>query len=252
MSVLSGARRVLLVHAHPDDETLATGALIAELVERGVEVRVVTATRGERGELTPAVSGVEPGSDQLVALREGELASALRTLQVAGHAFLGSPPARAAGQTQERTYRDSGMRWITETVAGPADDSDGESLTAAKLSDAAADLEAYVDAIGPDVLISYDENGGYGHPDHVRTQEITREVAKTRGLPMLEVIPPDREVGGDLDRIEWSELSAHLPSVREALQAHASQLTVDGDEVVHVGGQREPIVTRIGLRPVEL
>ena len=254
MSLLDDARRVLFVHAHPDDETLATGALIADLadlVERGVEVGVVTCTRGERGELMPGVAEVEPGSAEYVAVREGELAAALSALGVAHHIYLGMPPARHRDAVTDRTYRDSGMRWISDGVAGPAEDADDESFTAATVSEAAADLMAYVDTTSPDVLVSYDEGGGYGHPDHVRAHEVTREVARASGIPMIEVIPPDREVEGDLGAIEWNDLSAQLAKVQAALRCHATQVRVDGAEVVHVGGQRESIVTRAGLRRVE-
>lgn len=140
--LLDVARRVLFVHAHPDDETLATGALIAELVDRGVEVHVLTATRGERGELVPGVADVEPGSAAFVALREQELRRALAALGVDHHAFLGTAPARDPGATTARRYRDSGMRWVTPDVAGPAEDSGPESLTAATVSEAASDLDA--------------------------------------------------------------------------------------------------------------
>lgn len=246
--LLDDARRVLFVHAHPDDETLATGALIAELVDRGVEVHVLTATRGERGELVPGVADVEPGSAAFVALREQELRRALAALGVDHHAFLGTAPARDPGATTARRYRDSGMRWVTPDVAGPAEDSGPESLTAATVSEAASDLDAYVAATAPDLLISYDKNGGYGHPDHVRTHDLTAQVAGHTGIPMLEVIPPDRTVDGDLDAIAWLDLSSRLGRVQDALRAHASQVQVDGDHVVHVGGQREPIVVRAGVR----
>lgn len=249
-NLLADARRVLLVHAHPDDETLATGALIAHLVDRGVEVHVVTATRGERGELMPGVVDVEPGSDAFAAWREGELAGALDALGVRHHAFLGTPPARHTSAQGPRVYRDSGMRWIRAGLAGPAEDSGDESFTAATVSDAAADLEAYVAATSPDLLISYDAGGGYGHPDHVRTHEVTVAVARASQIPMLEVIPPDREVAGDVDAIEWLDLGKTLPRVQDALHSHATQVRVDGPDVVHVGGQREPIVTRAGLRLV--
>ncbi len=251
MRLLDDTRRVLLVHAHPDDETLATGALIAELVDRGVDVHVVTATRGERGELRAGVADVEPGSESYVAHRERELAAALRALGVAHHAYLGMPPARQSGSVASpRPYRDSGMRWIREGLAGPAEDAGPESLTAASVSEAAADLAAYVVATRPDVVISYDAGGGYGHPDHVRTHEVTREVARTHGIPMFEVIPPDREVDGDPEAIEWSDRANQLARVQDALRCHATQVRVGGAEVVHVGGQREPIVTRVGLRRV--
>lgn len=251
MRLLDGVNSVLLVHAHPDDETLATGALIVELVERGVEVHVLTATRGERGELMPGVADVSPGSSAYVALRERELAGALRALGVQRHAWLGMPPARDRAQADSRVYTDSGMRWIRTGLAGAAEDSGPESFTAATLSDAAADLGAYVAATRPDLLISYDPGGGYGHPDHVRTHEVTRAVSEAHGIRMLEVVPPDREVDGDPGEIHWEDLSHQLPTTREALRAHATQVRVERSDVVHVGGQREPIVTRVGLRPVQ-
>lgn len=250
LPLLRGVRRVLIVHAHPDDETLSTGALIAELVERDVEVHLVTATRGERGELMPGVADVEPGSADFVALRERELAGALEALGVEHHTWLGMPPARHRTALGSRCYLDSGMRWIREGLAGPAHDAGPESFTAATASEATTDLAAYVKATAPEVLISYDAGGGYGHPDHVRTHEVTRAVARAHGIRMLEVIPPDREVDGDPTLVEWADLSARLPRVQQALASHASQVRVDGADVVHVGGQREPIVTRVGLRAV--
>jgi N-acetyl-1-D-myo-inositol-2-amino-2-deoxy-alpha-D-glucopyranoside deacetylase len=246
--LIDSARRVLLVHAHPDDETLATGALIADLVARGVEVHVVTATRGERGELMPGVVDVEPGSEAFVAHREGELAKALSHLGVRHHCFLGMPPARDRAHRTSRRYRDSGMRWVREGLAGPAKDAPADAFTIVPLTEPVADLAAYVEATAPDVLVSYDAGGGYGHPDHVRTHEMTREVARAHGIPVIEVIPPDREVDGDAAAIEWTDGSTHLATVQAALRAHATQVRVDGTDVVHVGGQREPIVTRIGLR----
>lgn len=251
LDLLGDARRVLLVHAHPDDETLATGALIADLVQRGVDVHLVTATRGERGDLMPGVADVEPGTADFAALREAELRQALAALGVEQHCYLGRSPARAAG-IEDRVYRDSGMRWIREGLAGPAEHSGPDSFTTAPLEEAARDLRTYVEATHPDLLISYDAGGGYGHPDHIRTHEITKRAARDLDLPMLEVIPPNRHVDGDASAIVWLDLSSHLPTVQEALRAHATQVRVDGADVVHVGGQREPIVTRIGLRPVDV
>lgn len=252
LELLDRAHRVLLVHAHPDDETLASGALIAELVDQGREVHVLTCTRGERGELMPGVAdAVTPGSAEFVQLRLGELAGALDALGVEHHAFLGTRPARGQELPDERVYTDSGMQWIREGLAGPAEDAGDESFTAATISDALEDALAYVDSTRPDVLISYDSGGGYGHPDHIRAHEVTKVVAEHAGLPMLEIIPPDRDVDGDLDAIQWLELSRHLLTAQQALRSHASQVRVDGAQVVHVGGQREPIVTRMGLRTVD-
>lgn len=246
VSSLRAADRVILAHAHPDDETLWTGALIADLLDAGVEVHVVTATRGELGELRPevtAVANVEPGTDGYTRWREGELACALSRLGVTHHAWLGFP----------RVYRDSGMRWGSPGVAGPADASDARSLTAAPVADAAHDLGAYVQAVGGGVLVSYDRTGGYGHPDHVRMHEVTRHVARDLGHPMLEVVPPGKDVPGDPNAVDWIDLSRHQPTVAEALDCYRSQLAVepDGEHIVHVGGAREPIVTLVGLRQVE-
>ncbi len=254
-----GLRRVLFAHAHPDDETLATGCLIADLTARGVEVGVVTATRGERGEVRDGPLAELAGTDALTDHRLGELTGALRELGVTWHAMLGTPPARAAG-LPARTYRDSGMRWLTATLAGPAEDVTPDALTSAEMSDVASDLAAAVTAYEPDLLVSYDASGGYGHPDHVRMHEVTLVAAELTGVPTAEIVMadasgipnlnvPGRPPVGDPE-LTWFDLPETLPRVQAALGSYASQLRVDGDHVVHVGGQRQPIVTRVGLRRV--
>lgn len=244
MGYLSGVGRVLFLHAHPDDETLATGALIAELVAGGVEVGVLTATRGERGDV---VAGVAEGRD-LVAWREAELSAALAVLGVHRHAFLGDPPARDPGRPRRR-YSDSGMVWLTPDVAGPGPDAGPDALTAAPLNEAAADAAAYLEWFGTDVLISYDSFGGYGHPDHVACHHIAAAAARRTRVRFLEVVSGQRLAAAGTDA-ETQHLPQRLPTVTEALTRYASQLTVDGAEVVHVGGQREPIETSATLRPV--
>jgi N-acetyl-1-D-myo-inositol-2-amino-2-deoxy-alpha-D-glucopyranoside deacetylase len=249
VSLLDLGGRVLVAHAHPDDETLATGALLAEWAASGVEVHVLTATRGERGELMPGVPAGDPGTPEFVARREDELARALVSLGIHHHAFLGAPPARADGRPP-RIYEDSGMEWVSEGVAGPAADVGPDAFTRASVDEAAADLVALLAQVRPDAVVSYDETGGYGHPDHVRMHEVTRAAAERTGIPMVEVLPPGREAAGGAAGAEWVDLSARIGSVQAALRAHATQVRVDGDEVVHVGGQRERIATRIGLRSV--
>ena len=225
--ILDAARRVLFLHAHPDDETLATGALIAELVARGAEVAVVTATRGEQGELTdPELT------DDLVSLREAELAAALEILGVHRHAFLGTPPARADGLPPRR-YTDSGMAWVTPELAGPGPGAGPDALTAAEVAEAAADLAGYVRWFAPDVLVGYDRLGGYGHPDHVACHHIALAAAERTGVRFVEVISGAGE----------PTLDQHRDRVAEALRRYRSQLRIDGDEVVHVGGQRHRIPT---------
>lgn len=237
MTALAGASRVLFLHAHPDDETLATGVLIADLIDRGIDVGVVTATRGERGEVAdPALVD----RADLVTLRERELTAALRILGVHSHGFLGQPPARAPGLPARR-YTDSGMAWVTPELAGPGPDADPDALTAAAVPDAAADLAAYAAWFGADVLVSYDADGGYGHPDHVACHRIARAAAGLAGTGFAEVVSQPDETAA-------SVLEQHRERVVTALRQYRSQLRVEGGEVVHVGGQRHPIPTVVVLR----
>ena len=93
--LLAEGARPLFVHAHPDDETLQTGALLARLASRGVETIVVTCTRGEQGEIVPGTAPADLDPAGLVKVRERELAAAVETLGVAQHMFLGAPVARS-------------------------------------------------------------------------------------------------------------------------------------------------------------
>ena len=239
--VLDGVGSVLFAHAHPDDETLATGVLIAELGARGIACHLVTATRGEAGEVVPGSSYAQQGSAELEIVRDRELAGAVQALGLSSRQWLGTPPARAAGR-EPRRYRDSGMQWIRPGLAGPADTSDRTSFTAADPEEPAADLVALIEHLGVDLVVSYAADGGYGHPDHVRMHEVAVAAAGVTGVPFAEVV--DEQGPG----VEWYDLPGRLPAVTEALQCHATQLTVDGTDVVHVGGQREPILTAVGLR----
>lgn len=234
-------RTVLFVHAHPDDETLATGGLIAELAARGVRVAVLTATRGEQGEVVEGPLSALAGTPELTAHREGEVAAACAVLGVREHAFLGEPPARAGAEP--RRYTDSGMRWLdeTETVAGPGDQAGPDSLTSASPDEVAADIAAYARAIGAEGIVSYDAHGGYGHPDHVALHAPSRAAASLLELPFW-------EVASEVDPGDALDTPQHLALLQEALGHYASQLTVDGSDVVHVGGQRQPIQTRFTVR----
>ncbi len=242
MSVFDGVRRVLFVHAHPDDETLATGALIVELVSRGIECVVLTSTRGEQGGI---VEGRFEGlaGEAFVERREVELAGALAELGAGKPMFLGDPPARADALPPRR-YVDSGMEWVRPGLAGPADDAGPDSLTAADEYEAIADLVAGIKAVAPDLVITYDDAGGYGHPDHVACHHLTRAACAEAGVPFVEVLS-DPDAPG-----EWLDLQKHLPTVAAALEHHQTQVTVDVPDVIHSGGQREPIQLRMGLRAV--
>ena len=238
-------QRIVFLHAHPDDETLATGVLLAELAAAGRQVSVVTATRGEMGAVMPGPLAALEGTPELVAHRLGELAGALAELGVTEHVFLGAPPARAAG-AEPRRYTDSGMQWLdeAETVAGPGGRAGADSLTSAPVAEAAADLAAYLDHFAADTLVACDHHGGYGHPDHVACHHLARAASALAGVPLLEVVS---EQFLPVDGAQEVSLPQWLPAVQRALGHYASQLTVDGDEVVHVGGQGQPIVTTVWL-----
>jgi N-acetyl-1-D-myo-inositol-2-amino-2-deoxy-alpha-D-glucopyranoside deacetylase len=138
------------------------------------------------------------------------------------------------------------MRWLdeTETVAGPGGRAGPDSLTSATVAEAAADLAAYLAEAHADALFGYDAHGGYGHPDHVACHHIAVEAARLAAVPLYLVVS---EPLLPVDGAEAFTLPQYLPAVQEALRHHASQLTVEGAEVVHVGGQRQPIVTTVWL-----
>ncbi|MCU1579144.1 MAG: N-acetyl-D-myo-inositol-2-amino-2-deoxy-alpha-D-glucopyranoside deacetylase [Rhodoglobus sp.] len=224
--------RVLFVHAHPDDESISTGSTIATLVDRGATVTVVTCTRGELGEVIP--SDLEYLLDSPAALgeyREGELRAALTALGVTDHRMLGEANARWAGLPPRR-YLDSGMRW-GEHGAEPLDSSDSASLTAAELGEVAADIAAVLIELEPDVVISYDSNGGYGHPDHIRAHQATRTAAEVIGVPFYTI-----------DESPAAKSTLVVPGSdrkRAALAAHRTQVRVEGDTFSLASGDPMPI-----------
>ncbi len=234
----------LFVHAHPDDETLQTGALLSWLTSQDVGVEVLTCTRGGRGEIVDGVLPASVTEADLVRVRQHELACALEALGVRDHDFLGTPPARAEGLSP-RNYRDSGMRWVQPGLAGPAQNDDPYTFTAASLDEEVADMLALVERVRPTVLVGYDKLGSYGHPDHVRAHELAVTVAVATGLPLVEVAS-----GPDAEGFEWFDLSDQRDAVVAALRCHTTQLTVHDDHLVHVGGQRQELPLRIGLRRV--
>jgi N-acetyl-1-D-myo-inositol-2-amino-2-deoxy-alpha-D-glucopyranoside deacetylase len=232
---MARTERVLFVHAHPDDETLETGGTIATLIESGAEVTVLTCTRGERGEVIP--DDLKPALEShaaMAALREAELARAMKDLGVTDHRYLGDRNARWSGAS-DRVYVDSGMSW-GKRGAKAADHTDARSLTAAAFSDVASDVASVLISVGPDAVVSYDERGGYGHPDHIRAYDAARHAADIYGVPFFAVRPVDaRDISLSVD------VTAVLDRKRAALAEYRSQLSIEGDEVVFPGGQRRPI-----------
>jgi N-acetyl-1-D-myo-inositol-2-amino-2-deoxy-alpha-D-glucopyranoside deacetylase len=238
---LLNAESVLFVHAHPDDETISTGGLIAEFVARGATITLVTATRGEQGEVVAGPLSGLAGTPELAEVRELELDAAATALGVHERFWLGQQPARTAGRNQ-RKYADSGMTWITTDLAGPADNVSADALVSAPLQEVTADVTALIHYLKPVLVISYDHGGGYGHPDHVRMHDAVLAACRETGVAFAEVTPTPA------DDVDWFALDKHLVTVTNALRCYATQLTVDGSSIVHSGGQRQPITASAGLR----
>jgi N-acetyl-1-D-myo-inositol-2-amino-2-deoxy-alpha-D-glucopyranoside deacetylase len=160
--------RLLFVHAHPDDETLTCGIAMAHHVARGDEVHVLTCTLGEEGEVIPPDLAHLEGhpDDELAAHRHGELTEALRRVGAQMH-VLGADPDRG----RLSRYRDSGM-------AGSPAAARPEAFASADLDEAAGLVVELLERLRPDVVVTYDEHGGYGHPDHIRTHEVTRRALR--------------------------------------------------------------------------
>ena len=171
---------LLAVHAHPDDETLSTGALLATWASAGRPVTVVTCTRGERGEVIPAeLAHLEGDGPALARHREGELAGALAALGVQDHVFLdavsagGATPGCPAPAGTGHRYEDSGMAWVGVAQAGAGHEVPAGAFVTVPVDRAARQLVAVLRARRPDVVVTYEPGGGYGHPDHVRTHQVT-------------------------------------------------------------------------------
>lgn len=229
-----GRARIMFVHAHPDDETITTGGTLAALAEAGMEPLLVTLTRGEQGEVVAGPLEALAGTHGLAVVRQNELKTALGMLGVERHAFLGVEPARAEGLAPT-IYEDSGMAWGADGRATAGVDAGPDALTRVPAVEALNDLLAAGMLAGAQGVVSYDDGGGYGHPDHVLAHRLARAVAHALEVPFWEIArDPSPES-------ETHDIEPWLDRKVAALRSHATQLTVDGDDIVHVGGQREPI-----------
>ena len=254
MVALDARRRLLLVHAHPDDETIGNGVTMVKYVTEGANVTLVTCTLGEEGEvLVPELAHLAADrEDGLGQHRVGELATAMEALGVVDHRFLGG-----AGR-----YRDSGMMGL------PTNDR-ADCFWQADLDEAASYLVDILREVRPQVVVTYDTNGGYGHPDHIQAHRVAmravelaarsageddspwqvskvywnaipeswlrdslrqlRDAGDTttfEGMdPDAEELPmvvPDDQVTTVIDGVE------HVDAKLAAMRAHATQIAVDG------------------------
>jgi N-acetyl-1-D-myo-inositol-2-amino-2-deoxy-alpha-D-glucopyranoside deacetylase len=154
------SRCLLLVHAHPDDESIFTGATMAKYAAEGARVTLVTCTRGERGSIPrthpAAQAGDRPRGESRLAevgsLRAKELEAACTELGVTEQWYLGGPGR----------WRDS----------GPGRRDDPRAFCHAELDEATGELAALIHKAQPQVMVTYDANGFYGHPDHIQAHRV--------------------------------------------------------------------------------
>jgi N-acetyl-1-D-myo-inositol-2-amino-2-deoxy-alpha-D-glucopyranoside deacetylase len=160
------ARSILFVHAHPDDESIGTGATMAHYAAGGTHVTLVTCTLGEEGEIhVPELAQLESAqADQLGGYRFTELRAACAALGVQDVRFLGGPGK----------YRDSGM------MGTPANEHP-RAFWGADLDEAAGYLVEIMREVKPQVMVTYDANGFYGHPDHIQAHRVAMRAAELAG-----------------------------------------------------------------------
>jgi N-acetyl-1-D-myo-inositol-2-amino-2-deoxy-alpha-D-glucopyranoside deacetylase len=237
---------LLLVHAHPDDETINNGVTMAKYAASGAQVTLVTCTRGEEGEVlvTELANLASDKDDKLGEHREVELKDAMAQLGINDFRFLGAP---------NKKWRDSGMMGTTQNERG-------DVFWQADLDEASYELVKIILEIKPQVLITYDEFGGYGHPDHIKAHRVAMraaELATEQGWQISKIywntmprsviqmgIEKMKEVGSDFfgaqsaddlpfakpDELVTTVVNApeYVPQKLEAMKAHATQISVDG------------------------
>lgn len=235
--------RILLVHAHPDDETINNGATMALYADRGAQVTLVTCTRGEEGEvLVPGLSHLaSTEQDLLGSHRETELALAMKALGISDYRFLGSPTTK---------FRDSGMMG-TEPNNRP------DVFWQADLATVARILVEVIEDVKPHILITYDEIGGYGHPDHIQAHRVAMRAAELAVWQIQKIywntIPKSviaqgmekmKEIGSDffgaesIDDVPFAkddefvttliDGADYVESKMAAMKAHETQIALDG------------------------
>jgi N-acetyl-1-D-myo-inositol-2-amino-2-deoxy-alpha-D-glucopyranoside deacetylase len=249
---------MLLVHAHPDDESLWTGGTIARYAAAGVQVTLVTCTLGEEGEIIPEALRelASDAADQLGGYRVGELRGACAALGVSDQRYLGG-----IGR-----WRDSGM-------AGTAPNNHPRAFAAGELDEQADALAEVLAEVRPQVVISYAPDGGYGHPDHIRAHEVTMAacavfdvdrvyyavtskratekgvaaLSRVDGLPFRLPEPGELPITDDTEITTTVSITESLTAKLRAMKSHATQVTVwhgaDGEYCYALSnGIAQPIV----------
>ena len=235
--------RMLLVHAHPDDETINNGATMAMYAALGAGVTLVTCTRGEEGEVLVAELSHLASShgDSLGDHRVQELEIAMKALGVSDHRFLGEGVKK---------FRDSGMM-------GTEQNNRPDVFWQSDLEEASALLADVIDQVKPHVLVTYDEIGGYGHPDHIQAHRVAMRAAEKSlwkpskiywnampksviadGIEKMKAVGSDFFGADNADDIPFAKDDSLVTTVidgngyveqkMDAMRAHGTQITVDG------------------------
>jgi N-acetyl-1-D-myo-inositol-2-amino-2-deoxy-alpha-D-glucopyranoside deacetylase len=221
-------KKVLLVHAHPDDESLFTGHIIADRVQSGAEVMVLTLTRGERGRVK--LEDLKPLEGNLASMgefRSNELRNALAQYGNVRHKFAGT-----------RAYLDSGMRLNAFGKPVKPRRTDEMSLSSVSTAVISDDVYQVLREFRPDAVITYNRKGGFGHPDHKKAHEATAMAlrrfardSKSRAPKFWVIAEPgerfDVEVGG----LKTAAIK------KSALEQHASQVSVGSETYWLVPGR---------------
>lgn len=211
-------QRLLLVHAHPDDESIGTGATMARYVAEGRGVTLVTCTAGEMGEiLVPELEHLAADQeDGLGEHRRGEIADAMAALGVTDHRWLGG----------FGTFRDSGMQWHADGYAIAADTIHDNAFWHADLTVAADHLVSVIREVQPQVLATYDQFGGYGHPDHIQAHRVAMYAAQLAAVPSYR---PELGEPWDIAKIYWTAMSeSRMRSSLRALRESGDTTSFEG------------------------
>ena len=192
-------RRLLIVHAHPDDETITTGALMAGYVKQGVQVTLVTCTLGEEGEvlLEDSQHLASHNEDRLGEHRFTELSEAMQVLGVTDWRLLGEP----------HKSRDSGMM-------GMDSNNRPDCFWRADLLEAATDLVAVIREVKPQVAVTYDDFGGYGHPDHIQAHRVLTYALSLAAVPSFRT---DLGQPWQVQKVYWTAMPKGM--IRDGIRA---------------------------------
>ena len=227
---MTADQRVLFVHAHPDDETINNGATMAQYAAEGRGVTVVTCTAGEMGEvLVPDLGHLAYDKDGgLGERRKQEIAAAMARLGITDQRWLGG-----FGR-----FHDSGMAWHEDGHAVAGEFVPDNAFWNADLTEAADELVKEIRELRPQVLVTYDEFGGYGHPDHIQAHRVAMYAAVLAAAPTYK---PKLGEPHDVAKIYWCAISESR--MRESLRQKREAGDTETFEGMDPDGEMGPWVT---------